>query len=77
MEASERLEAVRLVAKLAQDDNGDFANRHLNTWESFLSRFKDINEDVRIECLKAATHLMLKRSEIRKDLTRMFKIKHF
>ncbi len=72
MEAGERLEAVRLVAKLVQDDNGDFLNRHLNTWESFLSRFKDINEDVRIECLKSAPHLMLKRSDIRKDLTRMF-----
>lgn len=67
-ETKERMDTVRLLTKLFTDKDSNAYEECPSMWNLFLSRFNDKSLEIRLQCIKASTEMMLSHSKLRNDI---------
>uniref|UniRef100_A0A915HIJ7 Uncharacterized protein n=1 Tax=Romanomermis culicivorax TaxID=13658 RepID=A0A915HIJ7_ROMCU len=67
-DVKDRLETVRLLARLFSDRGATVFTDCPTLWTLFLSRFNDISPEIRLQCLKSATELLFNHLTVRQDI---------
>uniref|UniRef100_A0A673KG19 Sister chromatid cohesion protein PDS5 homolog B-like n=1 Tax=Sinocyclocheilus rhinocerous TaxID=307959 RepID=A0A673KG19_9TELE len=71
----ERLQVVKLLAKMFGAKDSELASQNKPLWQCYLGRFNDIHVPVRLECVKFASHCLMNHPDLAKDLTEYLKVR--
>ncbi|XP_078513287.1 sister chromatid cohesion protein PDS5 homolog B [Lissotriton helveticus] len=71
----ERLQVVKLLAKMFGAKDSELASQNKPLWQCFLGRFNDIHVPIRLECVKFASHCLVNHPDLAKDLTEYLKVR--
>ncbi|XP_069495098.1 sister chromatid cohesion protein PDS5 homolog B [Ambystoma mexicanum] len=71
----ERLQVVKLLAKMFGAKDSELASQNKPLWQCFLGRFNDIHVPIRLECVKFASHCLVNHPDLAKDLTDYLKVR--
>ncbi|CAL8281101.1 unnamed protein product, partial [Arctogadus glacialis] len=71
----ERLQVVRLLAKMFGAKDSELAGQNKPLWQCYLGRFNDIHVPIRLECVKFASHCLTNHPDLAKDLTEFLKVR--
>uniref|UniRef100_H3AP07 PDS5 cohesin associated factor B n=1 Tax=Latimeria chalumnae TaxID=7897 RepID=H3AP07_LATCH len=71
----ERLQVVKLLAKMFGAKDSELASQNKPLWQCFLGRFNDIHVPIRLECVKFASHCLMNHPDLTKDLTEYLKVR--
>ncbi|OXB59081.1 hypothetical protein ASZ78_006264 [Callipepla squamata] len=71
----ERLQVVKLLAKMFGAKDSELASQNKPLWQCYLGRFNDIHVPIRLECVKFASHCLMNHPDLAKDLTEYLKVR--
>ncbi|EDW00733.1 sister chromatid cohesion protein PDS5 homolog B [Drosophila grimshawi] len=73
---AERLRATTLLARMFSEKDSELSTKYPQLLRSFLGRFCDITEPVRVKCVQSSMHFLLNHPHLQSEITQKLRMRH-
>ncbi|XP_033251547.1 sister chromatid cohesion protein PDS5 homolog A-like isoform X3 [Drosophila miranda] len=73
---AERLKATTLLSRMFSEKDSQLSQKYQNLLRTFLGRFCDISEAVRVKCVQSSMHFLLNHPHLEPDITEKLRLRN-
>ncbi|XP_022228919.2 sister chromatid cohesion protein PDS5 homolog B [Drosophila obscura] len=73
---AERLKATTLLSRMFSEKDSQLSQKYPNLLRTFLGRFCDISEAVRVKCVQSSMHFLLNHPHLEPDITEKLRLRN-